>query len=213
MTKNQINGLRALIKPMIKEEVSRMMIEVLPALLAESVMEIESQKMSLQEIAQRTNPKTRARRPAAVPVAPIREQIKFSDNPMLQEILENTAGGVPQENVPNPYMMGDIPTTVSAPTDMYSDENLENYGPVDDYVPTGMPNMPGVNEASVMMPDVNAEGAPQMSAEQLASTTEGATVMAALTRDYSGLMKQVESKKNVGPSNIDFSQLPPSDAV
>jgi hypothetical protein len=214
-------ALKAMMRPMIKEEVTKIIQQVLPSLLAESLSDAlpilmeemkDDRKMSLRGALNET----------AVPTqqAPMHQSdVKFSSNPVLNEVLKNTQGGVPQETAPAHYMNSAMPmmNPNQVMPDAYPTEEAfhEDYGPMDDYEPTNVnPAMMAQMNAKMgnMIPETNTNGAPNtVSPTELATQAPG--VFKAITKDYSGVMKAMDAKKNMGESNIDFSQLPPSDAL
>lgn len=213
MTEKQKAALKAMIRPMIKEEVKKVIAQVVPSLLAESLTDVlplvlseivGDQPMKLTEVVSKS---------AGVPNRPA-HSIKFSDNPVLDQILRNTQGGVPQETAPAHYMNAPMPQIMP---DAYSSEQEfnEDYGPMETYEPQHV-NPAAIQQLQAKMgsiiPETNSNGAPtNISAEQLADVAP--EVFSAITKDYRGLMKAMDAKKNAGESNIDFSKLPPSNAL
>jgi hypothetical protein len=202
MTSKQKAALRAMIKPMIKEEVARVISDVLPSLLAESIMEIEEQKISLTGVLNESAaPIGRRRAPKPAPRL-------YTDNPLLNEAMQHTIGGVPQDDAPAHYMNTSMPGAVPEPGN-------EEYGPIDDYEPENA-NPIAIAQAQARMGNIIPEstpagGATDLTAQELA--TKAPAVFDAITKDYSGVMKKLDAKQNMGHSNIDFSTQPPSNAI
>lgn len=198
--------LEKILRPLIKEEVLKVINSVLPSLLAEAVVLQQEQTIApTPTMAQMVNQPPQHR-----PM--VNESVKFSDNPVLNEILQQTTPGFAGADNMTPAQMMAEQNDLSNMNAM-----MQDMGPMDDYNPN-MPAMPpqmqqhpqvqmqpqNAMAAQSMLPDVDTSGGQStVSAADLDPAT-----MNALTRDYSGMMKAVDQKqKQKGPSNIDFSKI------
>jgi hypothetical protein len=220
MTNKQKASLRALIKPMIKEEVTKVISKILPSLLAEGIS--DALPVLLAEMRGEDNSQMNLK--SMMPVTGFNggqttETRKFSTDPILNEVLNKTQGGIPPESAPAHFMNTEMPPVMHNPMpDAYASEESfqEDYGQLETYTPSNANPMAVAHLEAKMgniIPETNPQGgATTVTPQQLAESAP--SVFKAITKDYRGLMKSIDAKKQAsGPSNIDFSQLPPSDAV
>ena len=105
---------------------------------------------------------------------PARQKKQYTSNPMLNDILNETAG-----------------FTSEGPA-VYLEESVNeiNYNDFSEW-PT-MRRTPGPAAAPTVLTDINGN---RVNANQLAQTEAGAAVINAVTKDYSALMKAIDKKK------------------
>jgi len=106
------------------------------------------------------------------PTAPKPKKRTFSENPSLNDLLNETAG-----------------FSSSGPQVSYESEI--NYNDFSEW-PTMRGNSMIASKAPMVMTDVNGSA---VDMKQLAKTEAGAAVVDALTKDYSALMKRINDKK------------------
>jgi len=198
--------LKKILQPLIKEEVVKVIGDILPGMLAEAILIHEETKKPSKPIVQKSKGESLVEMMGLAPEKRVEDngQIKYTDNPMLNEILNQTQGGVPQEGTMGAHM-----TPAMMMAEQMEQQKMDAMYAETEYTPSIA--KPGAfdgfdQRAQAMLPTQTAEGAPQqISAEQLAETAP--EVLGALTKNYSGFMDKVnKASVKKGPSNIDFSK-------
>ena len=166
---------KKLVRPIIKEELYKVLSDVLPSLLAEVVS---------KEIV--SNQQPRPQTTSTQPRQPQKPVMKISNNPLLNEVFNQTKGGI-SDGSELVGLDGGMPTI---------GEMMQN--PMD--------HMMESSDVSFGESDVFSVGdhGQYVELEQLEEIAPA--VAKALTKDYSQLMKAVDSKRvQSQPSNIDFT--------
>ena len=178
-----------LIAPIIQEEVEKALNKVLPSMVAEAFVIMEEQRAP---VARTQAPIQQVQQAPVIQetAIPAREPIQYSSNPLINEIMNETEGGLPQDGS-DPYL--------SEGFDMIGDGGM------------GVPAQAPIQTAIIPTTDTSGGGS-TVTAAQL--QTDAPEVFNALTRDYSGMMKALDKKKQEqkGPAQIDFSTQAPSNA-
>jgi hypothetical protein len=153
------------LRKMIREEVQLAVRDVIKEILTEQVSQTQTPKRQTY---------TETYKPAPKKVAPK----KYSDNSLLNDILNDTAG-----------FNGEGPNVML-------EESLQmDYNDRSEWPTMRMGAMPTMRNNPVsMIPTTDPEGR-QINAAALANTEAGAAVVTALTKDYSALMKAIDKKK------------------
>jgi len=203
--------LKNILRPLIKEEVIRVVSEVLPELMAEGMAILDEQRSKQTTVSTSPKPSQRQSLKELMGTSmPKKEEIVYSSDPVLNEILKNTQGGVPMGDNMSPAMMMAEQYNNQSMMEMMEQEPLvDSYQPqnvkqeffnsfdAQSFTPhadRGIPRDPSIQQGEALAP-------------QEAAAKVGA-VQNILNRDFRGVMKAMDAKKaNSGPSNIDFSKL------
>ena len=166
--KELIKILETLVRKEVKKQVNEIFINEGKKALANRSVEKDEVSSSLTQIAEQeyTQPKPKKR-----------EYKEYTKNESLNKILNETAGGIPQGDSEYPTMGGGTYT---------SDRVHELMG--------GNPMMMNTPQGKEKARQVGA--VESMKARGVSSEQVGEDVVNALTRDYSGLMKAINKKKN-----------------
>ena len=166
--KELINIIERLVRNEVKKQVNEIFISEGKKALAGRSVEKDEISSSLTQIAEQeyTQPKPKKR-----------EFNEYTKNKSLNKILNETAGGIPQGDSEYPTMGGGTYT---------SDRVHELMG--------GNPMMANTEQGKEKRRQVGA--VESMKARGVSSEQVGEDVVNALTRDYSGLMKAMNKKKN-----------------
>ena len=198
-----------MLRPLIKEEVTKIIREVVPSLLAEVVSEIQlPAESAVSRQRSTTNRPVKTQRDTLKEMlgydSKPKEQTKqqFTTDPMLNDLLNET----------NSLTSHEQSSGITSPALQYANEyenNQLNEMSMDDS--SGEHNFNSMkplngygSKMESLIPTTDASGnASAVTAEDLAATAPG--VMAALTKDYSSVIaksKEISSQK--APSNINF---------
>lgn len=162
-----------LVRPIIKEELYKILGEVLPSLLSEVVAE--------QVVPNKPNKTMPVHKQ---PTKKSQQSVKFSSNPLLNEILNQTRGGISDG-------------TELVGMDGQFEKIGENENPM-------MGHFGGSVLSEEDMTYSSGDHGQKVDLQEIQQVAP--EVASALTRDYSSLMKAVDKKKRNGsPSNIDFA--------
>jgi len=166
--KELIKILETLVRKEVKKQVNEIFINEGKKALANRSVEKDEVSSSLTQIAEQeyTQPKPKKR-----------EYKEYTKNESLNKILNETAGGIPQGDSDYPTMGGGTYT---------SDRVHELMG--------GNPMMMNTPQGKEKARQVGA--VESMKARGVSSEQVGEDVVNALTRDYSGLMKAMNKKKD-----------------
>jgi hypothetical protein len=157
-----------LVRPIIKEELYKILGEVLPSLLSEAV--VCQMATNNQKTHQSKQPSTKS--------------IRFSSDPVLNELLNQTKGGI-SEGTEMVGLEDSLPVVGnSSMMKFYGEDNLLSESDLN-YSSGDHGQKIDLSEIQKVAPEVAG----------------------ALTRDYSSLMKAIDKKKHSNTiSNIDFSK-------
>jgi DnaJ-domain-containing protein 1 len=203
--------LQKVLRPIIKEEVAKVVADVLPGLLAEGMAILQEQ----QQFTSVKKPSSPVQKQSLMDMIdpgrkniPKQSERRFSNDPLLNEILSQTTGLNASEGMSPAAMMAEQYEGNNIQQMMYENP-YQDLGPMEDYQPqTVKPEFYNKfnAQAAAMLPQHDTSGgANTVTAEQLAE--QAPEVLGALTKDYRSMMKAVDAKKRQsGPSNIDFSK-------
>lgn len=162
-----------LVRPLIKEELYKILGEVLPSLLSEVVAEqvVPNEPTTIKPSSKKQTKSSQ-------------QSVKFSSNPLLNEILNQTQGGISDGS----EMVG-------------MDGQFEKIGEHENPMMNHFGGNVFTEEDTVYSAGDHGQKVDLQEIQQIAPE-----IASALTRDYSSLMKAVDKKKRTGsPSNIDFA--------
>lgn len=216
--------LQKILRPIIKEEVSKVIADVLPSLLADAIV-IQQEQLNEQK-QQSVQPQQPRKQSLAemigIPTANKQQKPKINtQNPLLNEVLSQTDGGLPSEN---PYegmaAAHAMPQMMSHPTQPQDYQDMGDIGVVEEYTPQNMkmdalngfeskmagmiPQQPQMNEP---VQDFNDPNIPQGQPLDPQTAQQNATaVQGAMFKNYGSFLKKMDKAvAQKAPSNIDFT--------